>query len=199
MIYGVDVSHWNRDHLVRTNYEDFKKDFVIFKATEGRTYKDSALDHYLSIYLSNGIKPMGLYHYARPENNSAVVEADHFLEVAGSYIGKSILALDVEGVALNVPKVSKWVYEWSKHVYDKTGVRPLIYCSESACTRVSSAALNDLGCGLWCARWGANEPRKSIIKPWTFWAIWQNDHHPIDTDVFNGSVEQFKKYMVVNK
>jgi len=41
---------------------------------------------------------MGAYHFARPDNNSAVDEANHFVSVAGNYIGAGYLppALDLE-------------------------------------------------------------------------------------------------------
>lgn len=199
MIQGVDVSHWNKDYLVRTNYRAFtESDFVIFKATEGRSYKDSAIDHYLSIYLSSE-KPYGLYHFARPDKNDAVVEARHFLEVAKSHIGKAIFVLDVEGTALHYPKLKKWVVTWCHYIINQTGVIPLIYCSESACTRIASDELMQLNVGLWCARYNKNEPRKAQIKPWKFWAIWQYKSVPIDCDFFNGTIEQFKKYMTVHK
>lgn len=202
MLQGIDISHWNRDYLVRDSYRIFDNvDFVIFKATEGLTFKDRMLDNYISIYLSrhkSGL--MGFYHYARPEvNKDATKEAKHFLEVVRPYIGRAILALDVEGNALRYQDLKKWVVSWVKYIKDETGVTPLIYCSESACTRIASDDLMKLSAGLWCARYNKNEPRKSIIKPWKFFAIWQYTSHPLDGDVFNGNEDQFKKYMLPKK
>ena len=201
MINGIDVSHWNKDYLVSNEYNEFKDaDFCIFKATEGVSYTDYLLDQFVNIYSNvNRDNAIGFYHYARPENNTARLEARHFIEVVGRFRGKAIYALDVEGTALRITGVHKWVYEWCKYVKDVTGVLPLVYCSESACSRVSSKELKALGSGLWCARWSKDAPRKTMIKPWTFWAIWQYSDKPIDRDVFNGDLSQFRKYMTINK
>lgn len=196
MLKGLDISHHNK------NMKDIrvlnKYDFIIMKSSEGSTYRDPALAFYMNILNKNMLK--GFYHFARPENgNLAKSEASNFLSSILKYIdGRAILALDVEAGALNYKDLDKWVYDFCKYVYDATGIRPMIYCSEAECHRFKKAAA--FSCGLWVAKWSITKPSKSKIKPWEFWAIWQKSDREVvsgvrcDLDYFNGSKEQFIKY-----
>lgn len=196
MLKGLDLSHHNKNMKdIRTIN---KYDFVIFKATEGATYKDPALNFYMSVIDKKKLK--GFYHFARPENgNSPRAEASNFLSSILKYIdGKTILALDVEAGALKYKELDLWVGDFCMYIYEATGIRPLIYCSESECYRLKKAAV--LGCGLWVAKWGLVKPSKNKIKPWSLWAIWQKTNKEVvsgvrcDLDYFNGTKEQFVKY-----
>jgi hypothetical protein len=55
--------------------------------------------------------------------------------------------------------------------------------------------------GLWVAHWGANQDATKENTPWPFVAMLQyadngniSGMNPVDTDTFNGSADQFKKY-----
>lgn len=197
MLSGLDLSHHN---LNMKNRNDINKyDFIILKATEGRTYKDKSVSTWLNVLDKNKLK--GFYHFARPENgNSPEAEAENFLNYIGKYIdGKSLLALDVEAGALRYKDLDNWVNKWVKYVKEKTGVMPLIYCSEAETKRFKKVC--EYGCGLWCAKWGNNFPKS--VNPWKLVAIWQKTDSFIvssvrcDFDQFNGTREQYIKYCEV--
>lgn len=196
MLKGLDLSHHNKN--MKNIRVINKYDFVILKASEGATYRDPALSFYMSVLEKDKLK--GFYHFARPENrNSARAEASNFLSSILKYIdGRSILALDVEAGALRYKDLDKWVHDFCVIVYEATGIKPLIYCSEAECYRFKKAA--ELGCGLWVAKWGLTKPTKSKIKPWTFWAIWQKSNREVvsgvrcDLNYFNGTKTQYLKY-----
>ena len=60
------------------------------KASEGMTYQDPKF----MANMSNGIDAgviMGAYHFARPDNNLAIQDAENFLNTAGAYIGADFL------------------------------------------------------------------------------------------------------------
>ena len=119
MIKGCDVSHWNSI----VNYPDFK--FCIIKATEGTHFVDKKKNDHTKNALSFGCE-VGFYHYARPEKNSPEAEAEFFLKnIDKDLIGRCLLALDWENVALNYPII--WARDWLDFVYKKTGVKPLFY------------------------------------------------------------------------
>ena len=67
------------------NWQDVLNDDKIYawaKATEGQT----GLDPQFSNNMTNGINAgviMGAYHFARPDNNTALEDATNFLNVAG--------------------------------------------------------------------------------------------------------------------
>ena len=187
MLRGIDVSHWNRN-------VDYNQDFIIIKASEGVGYKDPMLDtHYNNFVGNTSGKPdpnklYGFYHYARPETgNEPEAEADSFLNYVGHHAGNCLYCLDWEGKALNYN--INWALRWLRRVFEKTGVRPLIYCSASVTTKLKPILEEDYG--LWVAHYGVTKPKVSVYP---FYAIWQYTSSPIDKDLFNGTAETFKKY-----
>ena len=186
MLHGCDISHWQG--------KDFNiscEDFVIAKATEGKTYIDNCFLHNMEKALMLN-KCIGAYHYARPENNNAKEEAKHFVEVVKPYIGKCLFALDWEGESLNYP--IDWAVEWLKEVERLTGVKPLIYCSASYVPNCSKVA--DNGNGIWVAKWSETVPK---VKPtFSVIALWQYTSNPYDNDKFFGDSATWQKYCDIN-
>lgn len=197
MLKGIDISHHNKNMKDLKAINDF--DFVIMKASEGVTFQDSARKQFMMALDPDRL--FGFYHFARPENgNSARGEAMNFIYAISQYLDRRpLLALDVEAGALRFSDLDNWVEAWVKTVYEYTGVKPLIYCSEAECKRFKKAA--DFGCGLWVAKWSNNKPKK--ITPFKLWAIWQYSDSGIcsavrtDMNYFNGSADQFRKYCEV--
>lgn len=188
---GCDVSRNNGANAVLDaigSHGDIK--FVIAKATEGRTYKDSMFDNNIKTAMLNN-RLVGAYHYARPDNkNTPEQEALNFVNAVRPYIGKIMLALDWEDKSLKCSP--SWALEWCKCVERMTGVKPLIYIQESYVQKVG-AVFSGEDYGLWVAKWG-DSPR--VQPAWKFWALWQytNSKGVLDLNWFNGTVEQFKKY-----
>ena len=201
MLSGIDISHHNqhmKDPFAICDY-----DFVIMKTSEGMTFKDDSVKNYVQILKAGKENPLiGFYHFARPEiNSNPWYEARNFIAAVTPYISLSpILALDVEARALTVPMLDAWCYLFCYQVFKVIGIKPLIYCSAAETKRFKKCA--DFGCGLWVAKW-SDKISKKDIKPWEFWAIWQNSSNKIlsgvkvDTDIFNGTREQFLKYAEV--
>ena len=189
MLYGCDISHHNSTIL--TNYN--KYDFYIMKATEGKTYVDPRWRSHLAHVLKAN-KLYGFYHYARPENNSSLEEAKHFVNQVGKYAGNAIFALDWEQTALKYDIT--WALNWLNSVYDMTGVRPVIYIQASECKRLNPILDNNYG--LWVAQWNS-----AITKPNTgvypYYALWQYTNNPIDLDIFNGNVKQWNAYCKISR
>ena len=117
-LYGTDQSNWQPNQIT-------DGDFIICKATEGTNYVDQTCDIKYQMNKAAG-KLLGVYHFARPEWNSAEAEAEFFVNNIKGYIGEAILVLDWESP-------NKWDVNWAKRwldkVYNLTGVKPLIYMS----------------------------------------------------------------------
>lgn len=185
MLKGCDLSKWNPE--TPSGY-----DFYLIKASEGYGYKDSALDSHFNAVKSAG-KLYGFYHYARPDlGNTPEAEADWFLSLVGQHAGNAIFALDYEGDSLSSGQ--EWALRWLQRVYEKTGVRPVFYCSSSALPMFEKIAKENFG--LWVANWNVESPK---IDPWSVFAFWQYTNRPIDQDYFNGTIEQYKKYCKSDK
>lgn len=193
MIKGFDISHWNGKDGVSVGIKaqpDAR--FVFIKATEGRTYKDPQMYSNFCSAETAGLM-VGFYHYSRPENgNSPQQEAENFVNAIKPYIGSCVMALDWEGKALQYGQA--WALAWLNAVYVLTGVKPLIYIQGSAVGDYIKVAEADYG--LWIACWSGETKMKQYIgKFWDTWAVWQYTDSPLDLDRFNGSEEQFRKYM----
>lgn len=183
MLNGADISHWQG-----SDFDVTQHDFIIAKASEGRSYKDKCFTHNIEKALSAN-KLIGAYHYARPENgNSAKDEAQNFVNTIKPYIGKCLLALDWEAEALNYP--IEWALEWLIEVEKLTGVKPLIYCSAHYVPKCQKIAEN--GNGVWVAKWSGVAP---YVKPtFTVMAMWQYTNQPYDKDRFYGDSDTWQKY-----
>lgn len=188
MLKGIDVSKWQTVGSYGDSVGKGHTDFMIVKATEGRTGTDPKFKEHVD-YARKHNMLIGAYHYARPENNSAEQEAQHFYEVVNSLnlIGEAILVLDYEGTALKYGEV------WAKAFLDKlkelSGVKAIIYLSESQIKNYSSIANADYG--LWVANW-SKEP--TTVKPWSVKALWQLRGEPLDLDYFYGDIATWKLY-----
>lgn len=195
MLLGVDISNNNKWQNVYLDY-----DFVIFKASEGVNWKDPKLDEYYdNFHGSSDGKPdsklYGFYHYARPETgNSAIDEADSFVNYVGHHAGHALFILDWEGDALHCSV--DWAKQWLDRVYEKTGVKPLIYLQQSQAKLTKYKSIRDADYGLWVAQYGINDGENhgydSVI--WDVVAMHQFTSKPFDKSVFNGDETAFRKY-----
>ena len=124
---GVDVSSWQTGIDV-SQMNDVQ--FVIAKATEGTTYTNPDCDRVYQDAKESG-KKTGVYHYATV--GDAIAQAEYFVDNITGYIGESVLVLDYESTA--VDQGVSWAKDWLDAVYNMTGVKPVIYMSNSVIHR----------------------------------------------------------------
>lgn len=185
---GIDVSRWQSVNTVASYAKDV--DFVICKATEGKTFRDSKFEQHISTAINMG-KLIGAYHFARPDNNKMLDEAKFFISRVRKYLGNLVLALDWEGKALNYDwKVAK---EFLDYVYYETGVKPLFYTSYAEILKYDELANYDYG--LWVASYSKKGDNFGM---WKSPAMWQYTNSPVDQNIFYGSKNQLKKYAKQN-
>lgn len=155
---GIDISAWQGDAGI--DLSKIAYDFCIVKATEGTDYRNRYFMAHCDKVLSRK-KLLGAYHYAGGGDYKA--EADYFLQYAKKYIGKAILVLDWE--AKNNPQFGKndleWCLKWCNYIYQKTGIKPLIYIQKSAIDAVKRC-----GYGLWVAQYPDHNETGYQEHPW---------------------------------
>ena len=172
---GIDISVWqNGLDLSKINF-----DFVIIKATEGKTIVDKCCDKFFQKALSMN-KKIGIYHFANNSDNTAEEEANWFIENTKGYIGKAIPVLDWED---NVTDNISWALKWLQMVEKAYGCKPLIYMNQSTENRYDWSPVVKENYGLWIAKYRDYEKdynydmskagNKPNIKNWPFYAIWQ--------------------------
>lgn len=194
MIHGFDISHHNGVNAVKNCVNKMLElnktpEFVIIKASEGRSFTDKRFKSNMTEADRYNLV-RGCYHYARPEINSPDVEVDNFMSSFHDYIGEAIPALDWEGEAERYPE--SWALEWLEKVYEKSGVKPLVYCGFYIAETFKEIQKRDYG--LWLARWRPISSGCGSIEPWKFYAMWQYTNTPFDLDVFNGTRQQLLEY-----
>jgi GH25 family lysozyme M1 (1,4-beta-N-acetylmuramidase)/LysM repeat protein len=205
---GIDISKW-QDGI---DLSAIKFDFVIAKSTEGIGYVDPCCDSFIQKAMSLG-KPVGFYHFARPIND-AVAEADFFVENTKNYFGHAIPCLDWE--AENKWDVA-WAKRWLDEVYRQTGVKPVIYMSESIVTSYDWSSVINGNYGLWIAKYRDNEPDRNYDQTnvgntpengqWPFYCMWQwtsvgqldGYDGNIDCNAFYGDLGVWNKYACVEE
>lgn len=206
---GIDISNHQGSMDLAKVLKQTKTDFVICKATEGLKFVDKFCDRFMVTAQDAG-KQVGFYHFARPEWNSAKAEAEFFLRQTKGYFGKGIPVLDWESSGKsNV----KWAKEWLDYIYDKTGVKPVIYMSESVINAYNWKAVADTGYGLWVARYRdynidrnydmSTCGKKPVVKWWSFYMMWQwtsvgrldGYSGNLDCDVFYGDGKAWDAYV----
>lgn len=132
---GIDVSNWQRGIDV-TQMHDVE--FVITKATEGTSYVNPDCDRVYQDAKNSG-KKTGVYHFAR--KGDAIAQAKYFVDHISGYIGHSVLVLDYEASA--VDQGVGWAKDWLDAVYNMTGVKPVIYMSNSVIHRYDWTSVSE--------------------------------------------------------
>lgn len=175
---GIDVSHW-QGAITWSKVAGAGYGFVYAKATEGKTFNDPN-------YAANrsGAKAAGMlfgaYHFASPDTsaNDAVLEADHFANVAGPVSGELKPVLDIESSGgLSTTALINWAQAWLDEARAKIGVRPVIYSGPyfwrtymGDTTQFAAEGYKNL----WIANW--NVPAPDVpAQNWdgNGWSVWQ--------------------------
>lgn len=150
-LHGYDISHHQTDGFVKA-YDD--ADFIVAKATEGRTWTDSKYSQFAKDAADMNIM-FGAYHFARPDyaKNLPVDEANNFVQkvVSNNVDNLSFMALDVEAGALKVQGLAEWCKQWIEKVKRQIpGIPVYIYIQASAYNLVETVPNCD---GFWIAHY----------------------------------------------
>ncbi len=174
---GIDVSHW-QGTIDWVQVAASGQRFAIAKATEGQTYVDPTYATNKAAAAAVGIA-FSAYHFAKPDDtpSDAILEADHFVDLAQLGPGNLIPALDIERTGgLSQTELTAWILAWVGRVAERLGVRPMVYTSPNGWANRTgdTTAVADAGYSvLWLAHWGVSEPTLPANdwsgNGWTFW------------------------------
>jgi len=172
MLRGVDVSEWQV-----VGEGDYGQDFVICRASYGVGYTDKRCDEHYQRAKSQG-KLLGVYHYAYPQYNNPIAEADWYVSQIQGYIKEAMLILDFEELI-----DPNWAKQWLDRVFELTGIRPVIYMNAYTVNSYDWSNISK-DYGLWIAGYpneynvpNPPEPPDNYlpynIGSWDFAIIWQ--------------------------
>ena len=196
----LDVSAW-QGRIDWQQVATSGRRFVLIRATLGTLISDSA-------YADNraGAKAAGLvvgaYHHADPQaiSGDALMQADHFLDVAQPALGELLPVLDLETTnGLSPADLVTWTMTWLERVRSKLGVQAMIYTSPHFWQTALGDSLAFIQAGyrfLWVANWDVAAPLVPAQSwggiGWTFWQYSSCGTVPgisgcVDLDRFAGS------------
>lgn len=199
---GIDISSYQAD----IDLSKISADFVIVKATEGISYVSPSCDRQYQQAKKLG-KLLGIYHFARPEFNSAYSEVEFFIKNVKGYLGECAVFLDWESAGLyNV----SWALQWLQYFKQKTGITPIFYTYENVLCGYDWSPVAMAGFKLWAAKYrdygidenydmssAGSKPKlgafsKMIMWQWTSVGRLDGYSGNLDCDRFYGSADDWR-------
>jgi hypothetical protein len=154
MLHGFDVSAF-QSAIVPPG------DFIFVKATEGKGYTSSKFDAQWADAKKKSII-RGAYHFARPEESSAVSQADRLLAKAKAGLGE-LLCLDLEASKLNQAQTNAWAKAFGDRLREKAPlVVTVLYMGSGYATSNTGRDLSK-HFDLW---WYPQYPSAKATKTW---------------------------------
>lgn len=222
-IYGIDISryqhgkgrkyypiHWNRLKITQLGKINSKKlsgnvdypvSFVYIKSTEGVSIRNR---YYAADYRQarrNGII-CGAYHFFSTKSDAAA-QAHYFLRHSFFKKGDFPPVLDVEPSHTQIEKMGgelvlfRAIRTWMGIVGRQTGVRPILYVSQTFVNRYLCKAPDiKRDYNIWIARYGEYRPDVRLV----YWQLCPDGrvdgiHGDVDINVFNGYRDKFEQFL----
>lgn len=203
-VHGVDVSrwqdeiNWNKLKTVSTDGDTIKFRFAFIKATEGILLEDPLFDD--NWHAAKECKiPRGAYHYFLP-GQDAKLQAKNFITSVDLAKGDLPPVIDVEEIRKKnkkelVQRLKIFIAEIEKHYK----VRPLLYSNISFIEDYLADDFSDYN--FWIAHYYEEELHVESGIDWLFWQhsdrAWVfGCHYPVDANVFNGNMADFRKILI---
>ena len=155
---GIDTSNWQSG----IDLDVVPYDFVIAKATQGKTYVSPDCARQVEQARARG-KLFGVYHYI--DGSGAIGEADFFIDSVENWVGEGILCLDWESNQNAAWGNEDYLRQVAQRVIDRTGIPPIIYVQKSRMAQVKKVA-DALNCGLWIAQYADMNTTGYQDAPW---------------------------------
>jgi len=194
-IYGIDISHWQK----QIDWRKVRTDFAIMKVSQGTSFVDGRFKENQKGARDNKIL-VGYYHFAN--GTDPIKEAKHFVSTIGEIRKDELLVLDWE---INRADPAEWCKRFLDEIKEITGVKALLYTNEARAKSINWKPVVDGDYGLWVAKHGTNtgKPQKEPSSgAWKFWVIWQYTSRGtmsgingnVDLNLAEVDLETLKKY-----
>ncbi len=210
-VQGMDVSGWQADpatHSVsQVNWSSQWSNgarFVYVKATEGNNFSDASRTSHLVGAKAAGLM-QGAYHFALPNQSSAVSQADYFVTNGGRWTADGSTLpplLDIENnpygancYNMTPAAMVTWIRDFSNRVRAQTGRLPMIYTNYYWWQECTGDSAEFGSHALHIAAYGASSPW--VPGGWDDWSFWQySDAGPFagDSNVWNGTLASLNKF-----
>lgn len=211
-VYGIDVSDYQGKIAWSKLSRSRCVDFVVIKATEGRTHRQKQLQRGWKACKKHGI-PVTAYHLANlvhdGKQTDAAGGADNFLSMFDAAAADLPPALDLEAKKLKELRsltgsrqaVHDWVAAWLERFVAESGVEPMMYLSRWGMQEIGDAHGELTTYSVWAPDYGrAPELPPRLDKRWNEWTFRQFTSRgvvpgirgDVDLDRFNGTQNEFE-------
>ncbi|WP_130811391.1 GH25 family lysozyme [Olsenella sp. Marseille-P4559] len=153
---GIDISNWENG----INVGVLPIDFVICKATQGKSYVSPDCDRQVQQAIKRGLL-FGVYHYINGAGIDA--EANHFVNSIVGYLGKGIVALDYEEQDNAAWGNTAYLNALVAKVKELSGAVPMIYSSQA---HFPWDVAKKYGCPTWVAQYANMNQTLLQNNPW---------------------------------
>ena len=196
-VAGLDVSNHNGDIdfdlVAADNYQ-----FVMIKASEGKTHKDEAFDRNYHKARAAGLK-VGAYHFFR-KNRTGLEQADNLLSVISGKTLDLPVVIDLEddwgnGAAVDRNTTVQRVMEMVKCLKDK-GYKVMIYTNLNGYNKYYKDILGD--CDLWLCSFNSPDQMQHTghrIQQYSHEGSVAGVDGDVDLNVFIGDKSQWQHYL----
>ena len=222
-IYGIDISKfqheigrrkypidWSKLRIIhlgtisKKNVQgrvDYPISFMYIKATEGMTMRNRYYKNDYQEAKKHHIR-VGSYHFFST-TSSATLQAKHFLQNAKFQSGDLPPVLDLEPLPSQIRKMGGggvlWarVKTWLSIVEQHTGVKPVLYISQSFVNKHLPYAPDiKKNYPIWIARYGEYKPDVRLV----YWQLSPDGRvngikGHVDINVFNGYRQEFNQFL----
>lgn len=192
IIFGLDLSHHQR-HINWKKVAQNPPHFILFKATEGSSHKDSKYKHHIKEARNHNII-VGGYHFFSYQS-SGKGQAKHFLKQLQIQKGDILPVLDVEFT--RTMQSDEWITQniadFIDVVENEIGKKPIIYCEIAYYNRYLKPKYGD-ELQLWLSDFKR--------KPKNHFIIWQTTDKykqvgipgTVDYNIFNGTKSELMNF-----
>lgn len=206
--FGLDISHYQGDLISGLNKHKDSLYFVICKATEGVSFRDSKFASNWAILKEKKVV-RGAYHFYHCDLNpkqQAQFFAKTIMENDSINIGQLPPVLDLENSSMDsncgdLKTAQQNVLIFLKEVQSITGRIPMIYTNKSTGNKYLNTK-DFANYPLWVAAYTNELTASYIPTAWNSqWTIWQRSESysyqgaHFDFDVFNGSRLELRKFI----
>jgi GH25 family lysozyme M1 (1,4-beta-N-acetylmuramidase) len=184
MIHGFDVSAYQGTTMPTA-------DFVFVKATEGASYTSAKFAaQWASAQKSTRVR--GAYHFARPEQSSALTQADRLISVANPQPG-DLLCLDLEASGLSQSATNAWARTFGSRLRERApGIRTVLYMGSGYASNGTGRGLSQYFDLWWYPQYPSTARTSTwptVFSPWLPSGLtcgWTRPHIWQFTDNFGG-------------
>lgn len=195
VLMGADISNW-QGALVDFDLMKTACQFVVIKATEGIGFVDPEFARNWSESKRVGLV-RGAYHFAHPEDNDPVAEADYFCNTVTFETGDFVW-LDWETAVPAGFDIVQWCRKWLDRVKQNVNIAGVVYLNQAEVDGHDWRAVIDADYGLSLADY--EDPLNDT--PWPVVAFRQYTSHgavpgvagAVDLDIFYGDLTALAKY-----